>query len=48
MRMHTRDHQMMVKDTSKTINLRAILFITWFILYNNPMHQYNVFLLTYF
>ena len=46
MRKHTRDHQVMVTDTSKATNFGAVLLITCFMLVSNPIHWYHAFLLT--
>ena len=50
MHMHTRGHQMMVIETSKTINFwgRFVYNMVGYILDSNPIHRYNIFLLASF
>ena len=47
--MHTRGHQMIATETSKTMSFRCrFIYNMGYILDSNPIHLYNVFLLTSF
>ena len=46
--MCTRGHQTMITKTSKVVNFWGRFFYNMVILDNNPIHQYNIFLLTSF
>ena len=48
MHIHTHGCHTMMTKTNKTTNFEPVSFITRFILFSKPTHQYNFFLLASF